>query len=148
MKINKSTAIGIICLIFLMLCSSISLAADEKREVVNTFAGSFDSKFHSDGTMEFKLFSDGTLEGSWLTENKTVTLDVRGNYIIKNSWLITTGSGVSNLRSAIESRVIVFAAGKLNDDTIQGNFLIFIENPDFPDDSGTWSAERVSQSGD
>lgn len=134
--------VAIVNIIILNSFVPIIAIAEDSRRIVGRYQGNFDSEFHSDGFMDFDLYSDGTLIGNWTTENKTVTLNITGHYIIKNSEIVMTASGSSLLRSATEAKVIVFAYGKFSDRKCGGVFQIYIDHPQFPNDNGTWKAYK------
>ena len=133
-----------ICLLSVLFFSCITAndaeIENDTPEINFSFEGSFDSNQHSDGQMQCVLYSDNTLTGSWVTENNTVTIDIRGNYIIKNEEIYMTAFGKSILRSETESNVIVICSGRMKQRFLAGYFTIYIENADFPNDIGFWEA--------
>ena len=133
---------AIINIMVLSSCASITGMSEDSRQFVGRYTGGFNSKVHSDGVMEFDLYSDGSVIGNWATANKTITLNIKGHYIIKNSEIIMTASGQSLIRSTIKSKVIIIAYGDFFDRECSGVFMIFIDNPNFPNDNGTWKAYK------
>jgi hypothetical protein len=113
--------------------------------LLGKYLGTFDSQYHSDGSVEFTLNADGTMTGSWVTENKTFSLDVKGIYKAKGPTVTMVARGTVLLRSTIKARAIIAAVGKASTDKLIGTFTISIDNPQFPDDTGTWKAARASR---
>ena len=131
--------VAVVAFLTLSECATTAPTRDESPTLKYGIKGKFDSKFHSDGTMDFRLFSDGTLEGDWVTDNKSITLKALGYWIWKNGSVIMSASGLSMVRSTIKTRVIIFGYGKLEGEQGSGEFSIVIDDPRFPNDTGTWN---------
>lgn len=137
MKIYISLLLILLILLFIS-CSSIQNSSIGKK-VIYEFIGTFDSEYHSDGEMNWTLFTDGSLVGSWSTENKTYTIEINGFYIINSDLISISAFGQSMLRAESKSNVMIFGQGYFSKNKANGIFYIFIENPDFPNDKGTWT---------
>jgi len=108
--------------------------------IVYELSGTFKSEYNSVGKMEMKLYSDGSMEGTWITNNKTFIGNIKGYYLIRENEIVLSSFGQSIIRSKIQTNIIIFASGEIVQNEILGEFFIYLENTNFPNDKGNWKA--------
>ena len=136
---NDKVSIVFILSFLLIFLSILTIYADPpNKKVVYEFKGTFSSELKTVGTIDWKLYSDGSLEGSWITNNGTFNGNIKGFYLIRKNEIVLSAYGQSILQSQVQSNIIIFASGNIKQKEASGKFVVYLENPNYPDDKGTW----------
>lgn len=140
----KYLIIQSVCILLLFSCATLEPQIQNDKNIHSTWAGSFNSDYHSDGTIiTWVLFSDGTMTGKWRTQNNSTVIDFSGTYSLAENDVTFQGSGISLIRSKIKAKVRISGNGTIKQMHGKGLFQIDIAHPRFPSDTGTWFLERI-----
>ncbi len=128
----------------LFSCANHEPQIQNDKNIHSIWAGSFTSDYHSHGVItSWVLYNDGTMTGKWKTHNNSIVINLKGNYSVTGKDVSFQGTGDSLIRSKIKTKVYISGDGEVNKMHAKGVFKISIDHPKFPNDTGTWSMERL-----
>ena len=140
----KLLLIPSVCMFILFSCAVQKQQLKNDIHIHSIWTGSFDSNYHSDGIIStWILRNDKTMTGNWKTQNNSTVIDFEGTYSLSGNTVTFQGSGTLLIRSKIKTKMSISGTGKIHQMNANGIFQIQIDHPNFPDDTGTWTLERI-----
>jgi hypothetical protein len=143
---NRVSSIALSSFLALLLfgCASTPRSQTEnERTIVGLYTGSYTATQSSDGIIQnWTLYSDKTLVGSWITQKKSYSINLKGRYDIIDKTIVFEGSGKVSVFGLDFYATHISGRGMMNDQSIEGSFILFVDKDGFWGDYGNFSANR------
>jgi hypothetical protein len=105
--------------------------------IVSKWHGTFTGNVE-DGVLTFTLYSDNTIKMVWVTESTAYCDNATGSYSLNGNTLSFNVSGTA-CAGDDNSGFGMSGAGNLSGDAGNGNYNIDFSQPEFLDQTGTWT---------
>ena len=142
-RLSITIAISFLTLVLFGCASAPSSQPDTGRTIVGLYTGSYTATQSSDGIIQnWTLYSDKTLVGSWITQKKSYSISLKGRYDIIDKTIVFEGSGKVSVFGLDFYTTHISGRGQMDDQSIEGSFILFVDKDGFWGDYGNFSAKK------